>query len=60
MNESARLISLDDAARECFVSRRTLERDISAGRLRIVKIRRLTRVTRAELERYKKMGSQAA
>lgn len=55
-----RLLKLDEMAAECFVSRRTLERDIAAGRLRVVKIRRSTRVTRAEVERYKKTGSKAA
>ena len=54
------LLTLDQAAHECFVSRRTLEREIAAKRLRVVKIRRATRVTRKELERYKTVGTKAA
>jgi excisionase family DNA binding protein len=54
------LLTLDVAARECFVSRRTLEREIAAGRLRVTKIRRATRITRKELERYKSAMDRAA
>lgn len=54
------LLTLDEAARECYASRRTLEREVAAGRLRVVKIRRLTRVTRRELDRYKRAMERAA
>ena len=54
------LLTLDEAAKECYASRRTLEREIAAGRLRVVKIRRLTRVSRHELERYKRAMERAA
>ena len=54
------LLTLDAAASLCFVSRRTLEREIAAGRIRVVKIRHLTRVTRRELDRYKRAMERAA
>lgn len=64
MTEEARprpdLLTLDEAARDCYVSRRTLEREIAAGRIRVVKIRHLTRVTRRELDRYKRAMERAA
>ena len=54
------LLTLDQAASECYVSRRTLEREVAAGRLRVTKIRRATRVSRRELERYKQAMDRAA
>lgn len=46
------LMTLDEVAAIIRRSRRTLERDAAAGRLRTVKLGRSTRVPRAELERY--------
>lgn len=60
MDPRIELLKLEDAARECFVSRRTLEREIAAGRLRVTKIRRTTRIARKELERYKSAMARAA
>ena len=49
---SSALLTLDEAAAELRISRRTLERRIDAGRLAAFRDGRTVRVTRAELRRY--------
>lgn len=49
---SLALLTLDEAAAELRISRRTLERRIEAGRLATVRDGRTVRVARAELRRY--------
>ena len=52
-SEQPQLLSLDDAAKRLSVSRRTIEREISAGRFpRPLKIGRSTRVPLAALQAY--------
>jgi len=46
------LLTLDEVSALIKRSRRSLTEDIAAGRLRVVKLGRSTRVPRAELERY--------
>jgi excisionase family DNA binding protein len=46
------LLTLDEVAALTKRHRRTVERDVVAGRLRTVKLGRSTRVPRTELERY--------
>jgi excisionase family DNA binding protein len=46
------LLTLDEVSALIRRSRRALTEDVAAGRLRIVKLGRSTRVPRAELERY--------
>lgn len=46
------LLTLADVAQLTKRSRRSVERDIAAGRLAVVKVGRSTRVRRSELERY--------
>jgi excisionase family DNA binding protein len=49
---SSVLLTLDEAAAELRISRRTLERRIDAGRLATVRDGRTVRIARAELRRY--------
>jgi excisionase family DNA binding protein len=53
------LLTLPAAAAQLGVSPRTLEREIAAGRLAVVRIRRARRVEQAEIERYIAAGRQA-
>jgi len=46
------LLTLNDVADRLQVSRRTVERLVAAGRIRIVRVGRLIRVTERELEAY--------
>lgn len=46
------LYTLDELAQLAKLSRRQLERDVAAGRLRVVHLGRSTRVPRVEVERY--------
>jgi len=46
------LLTLDQVADQLQVSRRTVERLVAAGRIRIVRVGRLIRVTERELEAY--------
>ena len=46
------LHTLTEAADYLRVSRRTVEREVAAGRIRVVKIGRRTLVTERELEAY--------
>ena len=48
----ADLLTLDQVADRLQVSRRTVERLVAAGRIRIVRIGRAIRVTERELEAY--------
>lgn len=51
--ELPQLLSLDDAAKRLSISRRTIEREISAGRFpRPLKIGRATRITLVALQSY--------
>lgn len=53
MSENALLITLDDAASRLAVCRRTLEREIAAGRFpRPVRIGRTTRIQLSDLQAY--------
>jgi hypothetical protein len=55
--DSLELITLAEVSRLAKRHRSSLQRDISAGRLRVVKIGpKSTRVTRPELERYLRGG----
>ena len=52
-SELMQLLTLDDAAKRLSVSRRTIEREISAGHFpRPLKIGRATRVTAAAIHAY--------
>lgn len=52
-SEALQLVSLDDAAKRLSISRRTIEREISAGRFpRPIKIGRATRITLVALQSY--------
>jgi len=46
------LLTLDQVAEHLQVSRRTVERLVAAGRIRIVRVGRLIRVSERELEAY--------
>jgi excisionase family DNA binding protein len=46
------LLTLDEVAEQLGCSRRTVERLVSEGRLRVVRIRRLVRVTERELAAF--------
>jgi len=50
--DSLELITLAEVSRLAKRHRSSLQRDISAGRLRVAKLGKSTRVTRPELERY--------
>lgn len=45
-------LTLTEVAERLHVSRRTVEREVKAGRIRIVKVRGGTRVTERELAAY--------
>lgn len=63
MTDPGRLLTLDEAAAELQVSRRTVEREVKAGRIRVTKIgpsRRLVRVTERELKAYLAAAFRAA
>jgi excisionase family DNA binding protein len=46
------LLTLDDVATRLRVSRRTVERIVKEGRIRVVHVGRQTRVTPRELDAY--------
>lgn len=46
------LLTLDDVAESLIVSRRTVERLVQRGRIRVVRIGRATRVTPREYEAF--------
>lgn len=50
------LLTLDDVAERLLVSRRTVERLVGAGRIRVVRVGRRVRVKSTELEAY--LGAQ--
>lgn len=50
--DSLELVTLAEVSRLAKRHRSSLQRDIVAGRLRVVKLGNSTRVTRPELERY--------
>jgi excisionase family DNA binding protein len=50
--DATELLTLQDVAERLKVSRRTVEREIAAGRIRIVRVGRRIRVTTRELEAY--------
>lgn len=48
----AELFTVDEVAEKLRVSRRTVERLVAAGRIRVVRVGRRTLVTDRELEAY--------
>lgn len=54
------LLTLDEVSALLKRSRRSLYEDIDAGRLRVVKLGRSTRVPRVELERYIEAAAEDA
>jgi excisionase family DNA binding protein len=63
MTDPGRLYTLDEAAAELQVSRRTVEREVKAGRIRVIRIgpaRRLVRVADRELKAYLAAAFRAA
>lgn len=54
------LLTLDQVAERLTVSRRTVEREVKAGRIRVMRIRRRVVVTEAELKAYLAAAHRAA
>jgi len=48
----AELLTLDEVAEKLRVSRRTVERLVDAGRIRVLRVGRRVRVAETELETY--------
>lgn len=56
----SQLLTIAEAAEVLHVSRRTVQRLIAARELRVVKVRRSTRVSADELARYAKARERLA